>query len=220
MLATGILGATVMPHVIFLHSALTQGRVMAREPAQLRRLFRFQVADVTLALGVASLINIAMLLMAAATFHRAGLHQVASLAEAHRTLEPLLGRAAEVLFAVALLASGLSSASVGTLAGQVIMQGFLQRQVPIWLRRLVTMLPAVVVIGLGFDPTRTLVLSQVALSFGLPFAILPLIWFTRRPDVMGVLVNRRLTTLAADLVAALILLLNGYLLVQLLRGGS
>ena len=220
LLAAGIVGATVMPHVIFLHSALTQGRIVTRDPIQLRRLFRFQVADVTMAMGLASLINMAMLMMAAATFHRAGLSQVATIEEAHRTLEPLLGRAAEVVFAISLLASGLSSSSVGTLAGQVIMQGFIRRRIPIWLRRLVTMLPALVVIWVGFDPTRTLVLSQVALSFGLPFAVIPLIWFTRRRDVMGVLVNRRLTTLVADLIAALIILLNLYLLIQLLRGGS
>ncbi|MCX6997235.1 MAG: Nramp family divalent metal transporter [Kiritimatiellaeota bacterium] len=220
LLAVGILGATVMPHVIFLHSALTQGRIVTRDPVQLRRLFRFQVADVTIAMGVASLINMAMLMMAAATFHRAGLSQVATIEEAYRTLEPLLGRAAKNIFAISLLASGLSSSSVGTLAGQVIMQGFLRRRIPVWLRRLVTMLPALVVIWVGFDPTRTLVLSQVALSFGLPFAVVPLIWFTRRRDVMGVLVNRRLTTLAAVIIAALIILLNLYLLLQLLRGGS
>lgn len=220
LLATGILGATVMPHVIFLHSALTQGRIVVREPAQLRRLFHYQIADVTLAMGLAGLINMAMLLMAAATFHKAGLTDVATLESAYKTLEPLLGKAAGVLFAVSLLASGLSSASVGTLAGQVVMQGFLQRHIPVWVRRLVTILPSLVVIAIGLDPTRTLVLSQVVLSFGLPFALVPLILFTRRSDLMGVLVNHRATTALMVLIAALIVALNAYLVWQVFFGGS
>ena len=220
LLATGILGATVMPHVIYLHSSLTQGRIVVRDPVRLRRLFRFQLADVSIAMGLAGLINAAMLMMAAATFHRAGLHEVGTIEQAHRTLEPLLGRAAGILFAVSLLASGLSSASVGTMAGQVVMQGFLRRHIPVWVRRLITMLPSLVVIAMGLDPTRTLVISQVVLSFGLPFAVLPLIQFTRRPDLMGPLTNRRLTTALALLVAALIVALNIGLLVQLISGGS
>jgi len=218
LLATGILGATVMPHVIFLHSALTQGRIVVRNPDQLRRLFRFQIVDVTLAMGLAGLINAAMLIMAASTFFGQELTTVGTIEEAHRTLEPLLGRAASWVFAISLLASGLSSSSVGTMSGQVIMQGFLQRQVPVWIRRLVTMLPALAVIVLGFDSTRTLVISQVVLSFGLPFAIIPLVLFTRRRDVMGVLVNRLVTTVLASTVAALIVVLNMYLLYQTFFG--
>jgi manganese transport protein len=219
LLATGILGATVMPHVIFLHSSLTQGRVVVREPVQLRRLFRYEVVDVVIAMGVAGLINAAMLIMAAATFHRAGMHDVGTIEEAHRTLEPLLGSAASWIFAISLLASGLSSSSVGTMSGQIIMQGFLRRQIPVWIRRLVTMVPSLIVIGIGLDPTRTLVISQVVLSFGLPFAIIPLIWFTSRGNLMGVLVNRRRTTVVVSVIAALIVALNLYLLVQIFSGG-
>ena len=218
LLATGILGATVMPHVIFLHSSLTQGRIVVRDPGQLRRLFRFEAVDVGVAMGLAGLINAAMLMMAAATFHQAGLHSVGTIEEAYRTLEPLLGRAASWVFAISLLASGLSSASVGTMSGQIIMQGFLHRQIPVWIRRLVTMVPSLIVIFLGLDPTHTLVISQVVLSFGLPFAIIPLVLFTGRRDLMGVLVNRRLTTILAVVIAALIVSLNVYLLVQTFVG--
>ena len=192
---------------------------MVREPALLRRLFRFEVIDVGVAMGLASLINAAMLIMAAATFHTQGMTEVGTIEEAHRTLEPLLGQASSWIFAISLLVAGLSSASVGTMAGQVIMQGFLHRHIAPWLRRLVTMVPSLLVIAAGLDPTRTLVLSQVVLSFGLPFAIIPLIMFTRRADLMGVLVNRRRTTFLAVLVAALIVALNVYLLVQIFAGG-
>jgi manganese transport protein len=219
VLAAGILGATVMPHVIFLHSALTQGRIVVKDPDQRHRLFRFELADITIAMGIAGFVNAAMLMMAAATFHQAGLSHIATIEEAHRTLEPLLGNAARWIFAVSLLAAGLSSTTVGTMAGQVIMQGFLERHIPVWLRRLVTILPAMVVIFMGLDPTRTLVISQVVLSFGLPFAIIPLVLFSRRPQLMGALVNRRATTAAAALISVLIILLNGYLLVDIIRGG-
>ena len=219
LLAAGILGATVMPHVIFLHSSLTQGRVVVKDDLQRRRLFHFEIADVTIAMGVAGFVNAAMLIMAAAAFHRAGLMDIASIEEAHRTLEPLLGSAARWVFAISLLAAGLSSTTVGTMAGQVIMQGFLQRHIPIWLRRLVTILPSLIVIFIGLDPTRTLVLSQVVLSFGLPFAVIPLIQFSKRRSLMGALVNHRLTTTAAVLVAALIIALNIYLIYQILLGG-
>jgi manganese transport protein len=219
LLATGILGATVMPHVIFLHSSLTQGRIVVREPAQLRRLFHFEVIDVGVAMGLAGLINAAMLMMAAATFHQAGLHDVGTIEEAYRTLEPLLGSAASWVFAISLLASGLSSTSVGTMSGQIIMQGFLHHQIPVWTRRLVTMVPSLIVILIGLDPTRTLVISQVVLSFGLPFAIIPLVLFTARREVMGVLVNHRLTTVLTAVIAALIVALNIYLLVQVFVGG-
>lgn len=219
LLAVGILGATVMPHVIFLHSSLTQKRIVTSEPAHLRRLFRFQLIDVTLAMGLAGAINGAMLVMAASTFFEQGLVGVASIEEAHRTLEPLLGRGASTVFAISLLASGLSSSAVGTLAGQVIMQGFIARQIPLWVRRMLTMIPALVVAAIGLDPTRTLVISQVVLSFGIPFALIPLVLFTRRRDLMGVLVNHRLTTGVAWGVGALIIALNGFLLYVTFLGG-
>ncbi len=219
LLATGILGATVMPHVIFLHSALTQHRIVPKDDDQARRLFRFEVVDVIVAMGLAGAVNAAMLIMAASTFYAKGLVSIASIEEAHRTLTPLLGAASSTVFAISLLASGLSSSTVGTMAGQVIMQGFLHWQVPIWLRRLVTMLPAIVVIGLGLDPTRTLVISQVVLSFGLPFALVPLVLFTSRRHLMGALVNRRVTTVLAVGVTAVIVALNIFLLYRIILGG-
>ncbi len=214
LLAAGILGATVMPHAIFLHSALTQDRIVVKDPKLLKRLYRFEIVDVLIAMIVAGAINAAMLIMAASTFFYQGLTGVGTIEEAHLTLQPLLGSAASAIFAVSLLASGLSSASVGTMAGQVIMQGFLHRHIQPWLRRLITMVPSLIVIMIGVDPTRTLVISQVVLSFGLPFAVVPLILFTRRRDVMGVLVNHRATTLAASAAAVVIIALNIYLLYQ------
>jgi manganese transport protein len=218
LLATGILGATVMPHVIYLHSALTQDRIVTRDPMQLRRLFRFEVIDVVIAMGLAGLVNAAMLIMAASTFYEKGLTEIASIEEAHQTLEPLLGSAASTIFAISLLASGLSSSTVGTLAGQTIMQGFIRRSIPLWLRRILTMLPALIVIAIGLDPTRTLVISQVVLSFGIPFALIPLVMFTRQKDLMGVLVNTRLTTIVATIVATVIVALNVFLLYQTIFG--
>lgn len=219
LLATGILGATVMPHVVFLHSALTQHRIEPRDAVQARRLFRFTIPDVVIAMGLAGAVNAAMLIMAASTFYAKGLTHIASIEEAHRTLGPLLGPASGVVFAISLLASGLSSSTVGTMAGQVIMQGFLHRQIPLWLRRLVTMAPAIVVIGAGLDPTRTLVISQVILSFGLPFALVPLVLFTSRRDLMGTLVNARSTTALAAAVTAVIIALNLFLLYRIFAGG-
>src|SRR6266850_5461140 len=185
LLAVGILGATVMPHVIYLHSALTQDRVVPGEPATPRQLLRYTRIDVLMAMSLAGLINIAMLVMAASTFFKSGLPNIDSLEGAHRTLEPILGGTAATLFALALLGSGLSSSAVGTLAGQVVMQGFIRRRIPIWVRRLVTMLPALIVIGIGLNPTRTLIISQVVLSFGIPFALIPLVMFTSKKDLMG-----------------------------------
>ena len=219
LLATGILGATVMPHAIFLHSALTQGRIVAGNPQQARRIFRFEVVDVTIAMGVAGLVNMAMLIMAASTFYREGLTTVATIEQAHQTLVPLLGSASGWIFAISLLVSGLSSSTVGTMAGQVIMQGFLHRHIPMWIRRLVTIVPSLIVIGLGVEPTRALVISQVVLSFGLPFALVPLVTFTRSRDLMGILVNRRLTTLVAGGATLVIIALNFFLLFQLVFGG-
>jgi manganese transport protein len=217
LLATGILGATVMPHAIFLHSALTQGRVVVKKPEQQRRLFRFEIIDVAIAMLIASSVNAAMLITSAAAFFKTGTN-VGSLEQAYLTLQPLLGRAAGVVFGVALLASGLSSSSVGTMAGQVIMQGFLHFHIPPWIRRIVTIVPSLIVIFVGFDPTRTLVISQVVLSFGLPFAIIPLVLFTSNKGLMGVLVNKRLTTLLAGLSAALIVALNFFLLYKTFFG--
>jgi manganese transport protein len=161
----------------------------------------------------------AMLVMAAATFHQQGFTSVGSIEAAHKTLEPLLGRAASWVFAISLLASGLSSASVGTMAGQVIMKGFLKLEIPAWIRRLVTMVPSIVVISLGLDPTRTLVISQVVLSFGLPFALVPLAIFTTRKDLMGGLTNRPWTTVLVSLASLVVIALNVYLLVQVFTGG-
>jgi manganese transport protein len=214
LLAVGILGATVMPHVIYLHSALTQNRIVPKNDDEARTLYRYTRIDVLIAMSIAGLINISMLVVAATVFFGSGIVDVDSLENAHATLIPILGGASSVLFALALTASGLSSSTVGTLSGQVVMQGFIRRQIPLWLRRLVTMLPAFIVIGIGLDPTRTLVLSQVVLSFGIPFALIPLVMFTSRRDVMGTLVNRRLTIAAAIVVAALISGLNIFLLAQ------
>ena len=216
LLATGILGATVMPHAIFLHSALTQQRIIVKKPEKLRKLFHFEILDVTIAMGIASLVNMAMLIMAAATFYKHGFTNVASIEEAHLTLQPLLGKAASWIFAISLLASGLSSSTVGTSAGQVMMQGFLHKHIPVWLRRLVTIIPSIIVIAIGLDPTRTLVISQVVLSFGLPFAIIPLIIFTKKKEIMGILVNKKITTFIVYIIAALIIALNLYLIYQVL----
>jgi manganese transport protein len=183
------------------------------------RLFHYEIADIVIAMGVASFVNAAMLIMAAATFYKTGLTHIATIEEAYRTLEPLLGSAARWFFGLSLLVAGLASSTVGTSAGQVIMQGFLERHIPIWVRRLATMAPSLMVIGLGFDPTQTLVLSQVVLSFGLPFAILPLVLFTRRRDIMGELVNKPFTTVLAGVIASLIIALNVYLLYQTLFAG-
>jgi manganese transport protein len=218
LLAAGILGATVMPHVIFLHSSLTQNRIITKTPEQAQRLFRFEVFDVAVAMTLAGLVNAAMLVMAASTFWAHGLTKIATIEEAHRTLVPLLGRASGVVFAISLLASGLSSSTVGTMAGQVVMQGFLRRRVSIWIRRVVTMVPAVAVIAIGLDPTRTLVISQVILSFGLPFALIPLVLFTQRRDLMGALTNARITTAVAALVTGLIVALNIFLIYQAVTG--
>jgi manganese transport protein len=214
LLAVGILGATVMPHVIYLHSALMQDRIVPRNESEARRLYRFTRIDVVIAMSIAGIINMSMLVVAASVFFGSGFLDIDSLEGAHRTLEPLLGSASGQLFALALIASGLSSSTVGTLAGQVVMQGFIRRRIPIWVRRTVTMLPAFIVIAIGLDPSRTLVISQVVLSFGIPFALIPLVIFTSRRDVMGGLVNHKITTWIAVVVAALISALNIFLLAQ------
>jgi manganese transport protein len=217
LLAVGILGATVMPHVIYLHSALTQHRLVGATEEAKRRIFRFELVDVLIAMGLAGIVNMSMLITAAAVFHAEGLTEVGDdLSEVYDALGVHLGDSSSVLFGVALLASGLSSSSVGTLAGQVVMQGFVNRSIPLFLRRLVTMLPALLIIAAGADPSRALVLSQVVLSFGIPFALVPLLLFCRNRGLMGTLVNRRVTTVAATIVATLIISLNAFLLQQTL----
>ena len=218
MLAVGILGATVMPHVVYLHGALVQRRVPARDDEERRSLLRFQRLDVVIAMGLAGVINLTMLVVAASLFHTSGNTGIDSIEGAYDGFERLIGGGAALAFAVALLASGLSSSSVGTYAGQVVMQGFINRRIPLFLRRLVTMLPALIVLAIGVDATDALVASQVVLSFGIPFALVPMILLTRRGDVMGVFVNRRGTTIVAGIVATLIILLNLFLLQQTFFG--
>jgi manganese transport protein len=215
LLAVGILGATVMPHVIYLHSALTQKRIVGANPEAKRKIFHFEMVDVIIAMGIAGLVNLAMLTMAASVFHSRGLFEMGSnLQQVFGGLEQYLGAHSGLIFGVALLASGVSSSSVGTMAGQVVMQGFIHRQIPIFLRRAITMVPAMVLIGSNFDPSRALVLSQVFLSFGIPFAMIPLVMFTRNKGLMGNLANSRLTNWAAYGVATMIIGLNVYLLFQ------
>jgi len=218
LLATGILGATVMPHVIYLHSALTQERIPAEDDGERRHLLRFMRLDVLIAMALAGVVNMLMLIVAASLFHDSGLTQVDTIEGAYNGFDALVGGGAALAFAGALLASGLASSSVGTYAGQVIMQGFIARTIPLALRRLVTMAPALMVLAIGVNPTRALVISQVVLSFGIPFALVPLIWLTRRRDVMGELVNHRSTTVVASLVAAAIIALNVFLLYQTFAG--
>ena len=217
LLATGILGATVMPHVIYLHSALTQDRVPLRDDADRRRMLRFNRIDVTIAMTIAGVINLSMLLIAASLFNKAGL-SIDTIKGAHAGFKELVGPGAALAFALALLASGFASSGVGTYAGQVVMQGFIARTIPLVLRRLITMAPALIVLAVGLDPTRSLVISQVVLSFGIPFALVPLILITKRADIMGALVNRRLTTVVASIVAAMIVGLNVFLIFQTVFG--
>ncbi|MGE4427013.1 MAG: Nramp family divalent metal transporter [Solirubrobacteraceae bacterium] len=218
LLVVGIIGATVMPHVVYLHSALTQDRIPPADDGERRELLRWLRIDVGVGLGIAGLINLSMMLVAAALFFRIGSTDVDSIEAAHQGLMSYVGGGAALAFAVALLASGLSSSSVGTFAGQIVMQGFMGWRIPLFVRRAVTMAPALIVLGLGLPTTDTLVLSQVALSFGIPFALIPLILFTRRVDVMGPLVNRRATTFVACVIAAIIIALNGYLIYDTVLG--
>ncbi|HEY2141368.1 MAG TPA: Nramp family divalent metal transporter [Solirubrobacteraceae bacterium] len=211
-LAVGIIGATVMPHVIYLHSALTNGRMPVRDKHERAKVLRFARLDVIVALGLAGLVNMAMLAVAAKLFHQTGHTGVSTIEQAHAGFAQLVGGGAALAFAVALLASGASSSSVGTYAGQVVMQGFVGLKIPLFLRRLVTMLPALVVLALGVGPTDILVLSQVVLSFGIPFALIPLVLLTSRRDVMGDNVNRRVLTIAAFSLATVIAALNIFLI--------
>jgi manganese transport protein len=215
LLAVGILGATVMPHVIYLHSALTQKRIVGANAEAKRKIFHFELIDVVIAMGIAGVINLAMLTTAAAVFNARGLTGAGSdLIQVFHGLDHYLGAHSGIIFGIALLASGISSSSVGTLSGQVVMQGFIHRRISVFLRRAITMVPAMVVIGIHFDPSRALVLSQVFLSFGIPFAMIPLVMFCRNPKLMGNLVNSRLTNWAAYGVAGMIIGLNVFLLYE------
>ena len=210
-IAVGIIGATVMPHALYLHSGLTQGRAPARDIGERRLLLRFSNREVLIALAIAGMVNMAMVCMAAAAFHQ-GHSEVGSIETAYHTLTPLLGIGAAGLFLVSLIASGISSSVVGTMAGQMIMQGFVRFSIPIWLRRLITMLPAFAVVAIGVDPTRALVMSQVVLSLALPIPMIALVLFTRRRDIMGEFANGPLTQVASVVCAAIVLALNLVLL--------
>ncbi len=220
LLATGILGATVMPHVIYLHSALTKQRIPPRTAEERHFLLRRQQIDVVLGMGLAGLVNASMLIIAATLFFGSTVPDTDTLEGVHAGLAAVLDQPAAFTFALALLASGFASSGVGTYAGQVVMQGFIRRSIPLFLRRALTLTPALVVLAMGINPTEALVLSQVVLSFGIPFALVPLVLLTRRRDLMAELVNRRITTVAATVVAALITALNGFLIWQTITGAS
>ncbi|HKO75040.1 MAG TPA: Nramp family divalent metal transporter [Gaiellaceae bacterium] len=215
LIAAGILGATVMPHVVYLHSALTQNRIVGRDEAEKRRIQRFERIDVIIAMTIAGFVNMSMLAIAAAVFFGLGIE---SIEDAYSSFDNELGTGAAVLFGIALLASGFSSSSIGTMSGQVVMQGFIKRQIPLFLRRAITLAPALIILAIGVDPSRSLVISQVVLSFGIPFALVPLVIFTSRRDLMGSLVNTRATNAAAWAIAAVIICLNVFLLYQTFLG--
>ncbi|HYQ07976.1 MAG TPA: Nramp family divalent metal transporter [Xanthobacteraceae bacterium] len=211
LLAVGIIGATVMPHAIYLHSGLTQARIPVRDDNDRRMVLRFSNREVVIALSMAGLVNMAMVMMASSAFH-AGHPEVAQIETAYHTLTPLLGAAAAGIFLVSLIASGISASTVGTMAGQMIMQGFVGFRIPLWLRRLVTMIPAFAVIALGAEPTRALVLSQVVLSIALPLPMISLVIFTSRTDVMGAFTNSGLTRALAIFATVLVVALNAVLI--------
>jgi manganese transport protein len=213
LLTVGIIGATVMPHALYLHSGLMQSRIPARSESEKGRIVRLSNREVVIALAIAGAVNMAMVMMASAAFH-AGHGDVAKIETAYNTLTPLLGVAAASVFLFSLLASGVASSAIGTMAGQMIMQGFVGFTIPIWLRRLVTMLPAFVVVALGVDATRALVISQVLLSLALPLPMITLIMFTRRADVMGQFANGRIGNVAAMLGATAVLCLNAILVLE------
>lgn len=210
-ISVGIIGATVMPHAIYLHSGLTQSRALVRNDDDRRKLLRFSNTEVVLALAVAGMVNMAMVMMAASAFHQ-GHSNVAEIETAYHTLTPLLGAAAAGIFLTSLIASGVSSSVVGTMAGQMIMQGFLHIHVPIWLRRAVTMVPAFVVVAMGVNATQALVMSQVVLSIALPVPMLALLYFSSRHDVMGAFRIGRVLRILATLGACAVLALNFVLL--------
>ncbi|AZU61728.1 Nramp family divalent metal transporter [Neobacillus mesonae] len=216
LLAVGVIGATVMPHAIYLHSSLTQRRIIPRNDMEKIKIQKYSTMEILIAMAIAGFVNLAMMYMAASVFHTSGNSDIADLTTAYHTLTPLLGSAAASVFLISLLASGISSSVVGTMAGQVIMQGFVGFTIPVWVRRLVTMLPSVIIVALGVDPTMTLVISQVILSIVLPFPIIALIYFTQKKELMGVLTNKRITTILSSLFAVIILGLNVWLVVQTL----
>src|SRR4051794_421013 len=218
LLATGIIGATVMPHVIYLHSALTQRRVVGRDDSERRKILGFERVDVIIALSLAGVVNLSMMIVAAALFHGSGLTGVDSIDGAFEGFKTLVSDRAATVFGIALLASGFASSSVGTMAGQVVMQGFIQRRIPLFVRRAITLAPALVVLGIGVDPTDALVASQVVLSFGIPFALVPLLMLTSSRKVMGALVNPGWLTGIAGVLAAMIIALNVFLLQQVFFG--
>jgi manganese transport protein len=216
LLAVGIIGATVMPHAVYLHSALTQSRTPVRSEAETRQVLRFSNQEVVVALAVAGAVNMSMVMMASSAFH-AGHRDVAEIEMAYHTLTPLLGGAAAGVFLLSLIASGISSSAVGTMAGQMIMQGFVRFRIPIAVRRLVTMAPAFVVVALGVNATKALIISQVVLSIALPLPMVALLSFTRRPDIMGAFTNGRVTNLAALFGTLVVLALNVFLILQTLE---
>jgi manganese transport protein len=218
LLATGIIGATVMPHVVYLHSALTQRRIVGRSTRERRHILAFERVDVVIAMSLAGVVNISMMVMAAALFHTSGLAGIESIQGAFHGLERLVSPAASKIFGVALLASGFASSSVGTMAGQVVMQGFIRRRIPIFLRRALTLAPALIVLAIGFNPTDALVISQVVLSFGIPFALVPLLVIARRRDVMGELANPGWLSALAGALGTMIIALNVFLLEQVFIG--
>ncbi|HEY8639529.1 MAG TPA: Nramp family divalent metal transporter [Solirubrobacterales bacterium] len=218
LLATGIIGATVMPHVIYLHSALTQKRIVGRDDAERRRILRFEKIDVVIAMSIAGVVNLSMMMVAAALFHGSSLAGIDTIEGGYEGLKSLVSTNAATIFGVALLASGFASSSVGTMAGQVVMQGFIRRRIPIFVRRAITLIPALIVLAIGLNPTDALVASQVVLSFGIPFALVPLVMLASRRDVMGALVNPRWLSALAGTLAALIIALNVFLLQQVFFG--
>jgi manganese transport protein len=213
LIAVGIIGATVMPHAVYLHSGLTQARTPPKDEGEARTLLRLSNYEVVIALAGAGLVNMAMVMTAASAFH-AGHPDVAEIETAYHTLTPLLGAAAAALFLTSLIASGISSSVVGTLAGQMIMQGFVGFRIPMWLRRVITMAPAFVVVALGVNATQALVVSQVVLSIALPLPTVALLIFTSRADIMGKCANSRLTTVIALIAMAVVLVLNVVLIAQ------
>jgi manganese transport protein len=218
LLATGIIGATVMPHVIYLHSALTQKRIVGRDADEKRRILGFERVDVVIALSLAGAVNLAMMIVAAALFHGSGLTGVDTIDGAYEALQQLASDKAATIFGIALLASGFASSSVGTMAGQVVMQGFIQRRIPLFLRRALTLAPALIVLAIGLDPTEALVGSQVVLSFGIPFALVPLLIIAANKKLMGDLANPPWLSALAGVLASLIIALNVFLLYQVFFG--
>ncbi len=219
LIAVGMLGATVMPHVIYLHSQLVQCRKTPETDSQKFKHFKLEKMDIILAMNIAFLVNAAMVVVSAAVFFTQGM-EVDSIEQAHHSLTPLLGSLSSGAFAIALLASGLSSSAVGTLAGQTTMKGFVNLNIPLTVRRLVTMVPAMVIIALGINPIKALVISQVLLSFALPLAIIPLMLITRRKDIMGALVNKPLTNIIGCVITTLIISLNAVLLYLIFTGNA